>query len=116
MKIIITNRFREKYLDKFSKYFSDIDFVENLKNKFHKFIFLERPFIKFKTNIKSTSIRWIVIIETWERIVPLCLFLKNNKNYWENIIWEDKKLRKLLFLEFEKNFTDLKEKKYELFL
>ena len=112
-KIIITKRFENKYLKKFKKYFSINKFVEILKSKKYKFISLQNPFEKFKIKINGVNFRWVVFIILWNKIIPLLIYLKKNKNNWENISWLNTKEK---IIE-EHNFAtiDIENKSFKVF-
>jgi hypothetical protein len=57
MKIVITQRFMEKYLKPLSKYFTKNDFIELLNERNHTFISLHLPFFKLKNKINNFSFR-----------------------------------------------------------
>lgn len=111
MSIIITKRFEKQYLENLSKYFSKVDFINILKSKSHTFISLQKPYFKIKNNVKSISIRWILVILEEDNIVPLMVFLKKDKKYWENVNWIDYK--NMILKEQEENIKDIENWDYE---
>ncbi len=113
MKVIITKRFEKEYLKKLSKYLTKINLVETLKNKEHKFISLHEPFLKFKNKINLVEFRWVLAVKDNSNIIPLFIFLKKDKKFWENVSWETQE--KMIELEFELNVLDLENWNYEIF-
>ncbi len=89
--IIITKRFEEKYLINLSKNFQKQEFINMLKTKKHTFISLHSPYFKIKNNVNNVSIRWVLVVLEENNIVPLVLFLKKDKKYWDNVNWKDYK-------------------------
>ena len=87
MKVIITKTF-EKFLNKhFSNYFIDLAYLsQELKKSFKDEIYLKRPIMKFKLKINKLSYRLVWLVKN-NKIVPILIFLKKDKNFWENIIW-----------------------------
>jgi hypothetical protein len=113
MKVIITKNFWKKYLKNLSKYFSKDEFVRFLKKRNHTFIWLHYPYFKIKWYIKMVNIRWVLFLLEDDSIIPLMIFLKKDKKYWENINWsicEDD-----ILIEYEKTLEDIKSKNYEEF-
>lgn len=111
MSIIITKRFENKYLRDLLKNFSKEDFINMLKSKKHTFISLHKPYFKIKNNVNSISIRWILIILEEDNIVPLMIFFKKDKKYWENVNWKDYK--DMILEEQEENIKDIENWDYE---
>jgi len=88
MKIIISETFQKKFLNKLNKYFTIKDLINELsKEKFN--IVLKRPFYKLKFKINLVEFRWVVLIIQNEKIIPLILYLKKDKKNWENIRWNE---------------------------
>ena len=87
MKVIITKTF-EKFLSKyFSNYYIKLQDLSNeLIKSFKNEIYLKRPIIKFKIRLNKLSYRVVWIIKE-DKIVPILIFLKKDKNFWENLIW-----------------------------
>jgi len=112
MKIVITEIFRKKYLDKFSKYFSKEQFIESLRKKNNN-IKLKFPHFKVRLKIKSIYFRWVILIKNWDYLIPILICLKKDKNCWENIIWQ--KFEKIILDLEEKILEDIENKKYEIF-
>ena len=90
-KIIITKRFEEKYLDWMKKYFTKNKFIEILKSKKHKFIWLQDPFEKYKIKINWVDFRGVVFLISWNKVIPLFLYMKKDKNNGFNISWINNK-------------------------
>ena len=90
-KVIITNRFEEKYLKSLKIYFWTEEFVKILKSKKHNFIFLQDSFEKFKIKINWVHFRWVVFFILQDKIIPLFIYLKKDKLKWENINWNNMK-------------------------
>ncbi len=111
MNIIITKRFEDKYLKYLLKNFSKEVFIKMLKEKNHTFISLHQPYFKIKNTINSISIRWILLILEEDNIVPLMIFLKKDKKYWENINW--KEYKDIILEEQELSFEDIKNGNYK---
>ncbi len=111
MKIIITKTFNKKYLNKLSKYFTINDFLKQL-NKNNN-ILLKNPFYKVKLNLNLVDFRWVILLVEKNKIVPLILCLKKDKNCWENIILE-KYYKDILFSQ-EKALEDLNNWDYEVY-
>jgi hypothetical protein len=80
MKIIITNTFDKKFLKKLNKYFSILELINELKNKKIK-IFLKDSFYKVKIKLNSVDFRGVVLLVFEDKMVPLILYLKNDKKY-----------------------------------
>jgi hypothetical protein len=57
--------------------------------------------------------RWIEVIIEWESIIPLLIFLKKDKNYWENIRWES--YEKITEKEYDLAVKDIKNWDFEIF-
>ena len=108
MKVIITKTF-EKFLSKhFSNYFIDLeDFSQELKKSFKGEIYLKRPILKFKIKLNKLSYRVVWLVKE-EKIVPILIFLKKDKNFWENLIW-NKELEILINHYSTKMWIDFKE-------
>jgi hypothetical protein len=111
MKVYITKTF-ESFLNKnFSNYYIDyFELSEKLKYWFLDNIYLKRPIMKFKIKINNLSYR-IVWIVKWDIIVPIVIFLKKDKTFWENLIW-NKELEILINYYSLKIKKDLDENKY----
>ena len=78
----------EKFIDKnFSSYFIDLEKLSfELKKSFNSKIYLKRAIMKFKIKINSLSYRLVALVKD-NKIVPILIFLKKDKKYWENLIW-----------------------------
>jgi hypothetical protein len=87
-EIIITNRFKEKYMKWLIKYFTLNKFISVLKSKNHNFVSLHNPFEKYKIKINWVNFRGVVFILLWNKIIPLFIYLKKDKINWMNINWE----------------------------
>lgn len=110
MKIIITDYFKKKFLEKNKKYFSIDDFLFEIKDKKHKLIPLNKIFFKQKFNINNVSFRWVLtLIESEKTFIPLFLFLKKDKKKWENISYPKDKdfIEENLFLALNDLENDL---------
>ena len=112
MKVIITDSFNKKFLSKMKKYFSTNDFVLELKKE-KPDIVLKEPIHKVKLKLNLVDFRWVILILFEDNIVPLLLFLKKNKQNWENIIWNTHK-DKILDMQ-EKVSRDLENWNYKIF-
>ena len=112
MKIIITKRFREKFINSFGKYFSEKNLIQVFKSKNHNFISIHHPFLKFKSKINFVEFRWIIYIEN-TYIIPLCMFLKKDKKYWNNLAWKTHK--KLIKIEFELSVKNIEKWIFDVF-
>jgi len=86
MKVIITNTFDRKFLNKLKKYFSVLELVNELKRE-KSAIVLKDPFCKIKLKLNYVDFRGVVLFVHEDKIIPLMLYLKKDKNNWENIIW-----------------------------
>jgi hypothetical protein len=53
------------------------------------------------------------VVRNNERIIPLMLFAKKDKKYWENIYWDGYK--DFIVSEYEKTLEDIREEKFEEF-
>lgn len=113
MEIIITKRFEKEYIKKLLKYFHQNELILVLKTKQHKFISLHDPFFKFKNKINSTDFRWVIAFVDWKSVIPLFIFLKKDKKYWENVSWENH--QKLIETEFNLATQDVQNGDYEIF-
>lgn len=111
MNVIITDRFKKEYLNWLRKYFTQEDLVNILLEKQHTYISLHEPFFKFKNNINLISFRWWLAILDNQNIIPLFLFLKKDKNYWENISWKNNK--KLIEYEYGLAVWDIENWNFE---
>lgn len=106
MKIIITKRFKKKFLKEYTKYFSKQDLVNILRRK-EKFIALVFPFLKFKWKINSVDFRWVVFSVFNNSIVPIFIALKKDKKHWENISWAiNKDFLKEEFILYKKEIAN----------
>lgn len=105
MKVIITQRFEKEFLFPLKKYFTTEDLVIALKNKSHTFINLNSQFFKIKNKINLVDFRWVLAFVENDKIIPLFIFLKKNKKYWENITWNNNE--KLIELEFDLSVKDI---------
>lgn len=105
MKVIISNTFNKKYLHRLSRYFSILEFSDKLK-KYNNNICLKYPYFKIKVKIKLVEFRWIVLIRDNKYIIPLIIYLKKDKNCWENIIWN--KYESEILSMNEKSLSDIK--------
>ncbi len=99
MSIIITETFKKEYYKKYKKYFDLKEFSENLKEKQHNFIDLHSPFFKVKQNMGNVDFRSVIFIQKENKIIPLLIFLKKDKKFWENVSW--KTHRDLILDEYE---------------
>jgi len=94
MNIIITKSFLENFKKDFRKYnFSIITLVDELKKE--KLITLKIPYFKVKFKLNKISIRWVVLVNHNDFILPIYIVLKKDKKYWENLIL-NKDLRNLI--------------------
>lgn len=113
MEFLITNRFKKKYLEKNEKYFTLEDFLENIAEKEHTFITLHIPFSKFKNKINKVAIRWVLFYYLEDKIVPIIVSLKKDKNFWENI---SRKINRTFILEeFDFSMDDIESWDFEIF-
>lgn len=114
MQIYFTQTF-EKFLDKyFSNYFIDLlEFSEMLKKSFSDNLYLKRPVMKFKIKLNWVSYRVVWIIK-WEIILPILIFHKKEKKFWENLIW-NKELEILIDFYATKHQSDIENKKYKIY-
>ena len=112
MKIIITNTFNKKYLQKLNRYFSTLEFCDKLIN-YNSNICLKYPHFKIKLKIKQLEFRWVILIRDNKYIIPLIICPKKNKNGWENIIWE--KYEKVILDMQEKVLEDITSKGYKIY-
>lgn len=86
MKIIITDTFDKKFLNKLKKYFSVLELVKELqKEKIN--ISLKNPFYKIKLKLNGVSFRGVILLVLNDKIIPLMLYLKKDKQNGGNIIW-----------------------------
>jgi hypothetical protein len=113
MKVVLTQRFKDEYLKPLLKYFTKEDLVRHLKERNHKFISLHYPYFKLKNKINNFSIRWVLAVIQDERIIPLMIFTKKDKNYWDNIRWESYK--KFIIFEYETGLEDIENWEFEEF-
>lgn len=111
-QVYLTNRFQKQYLKKFIKYFSKEDFVKQLKIKEHTLIDLHFPYMKLKNKIWNIVIRWIIFIIFDKNIVPIILFLKKDKHFWENINWNTHE--KLILKEYKFALENIKKGNFEV--
>lgn len=105
MKVIITQRFEKEFLFPLKKYFKTEDFILALKNKSHTFIFLNSQFFKIKNKINFVDFRWFLAFIENDKIIPLFIFPKKDKKYWENISWKNNE--KLIESEFDFSVRDI---------
>lgn len=98
MNIILTNSFIKKFKKDFRKYhFSIYELINQLKKS--KPLNLEKPYSKVKLKLNNISIRWIVLININNKLLPIYLVLKKDKTKWENLLIDkdiDKILKKIL--------------------
>jgi hypothetical protein len=57
MKVVLTDRFKDEYLEPLLKYFTKEDLVKHLKERNHTLIPLHYPFFKLKNKINNFSFR-----------------------------------------------------------
>ncbi len=113
MKVIITNRFKKKYFKVLKKQFSLDEFVIQLKKKSHTFIELQSMFLKYKGAVKAIHIRGVVFVLEDSYIVPLCFFLKKDKQYGNNVSWHTHE--DLILEEYEKSLDDIESGDFDIF-
>lgn len=113
MKVLITKRFEEKYIKVLKKYFDAEELAEVLKNKSHTFISLHDPFFKFKNSIKCVDFRWVLAYLYEDNIIPLFIFLKKDKKYWENISWKNNEA--MIETEFLHHVQDIEAWDYTIY-
>jgi hypothetical protein len=113
MRVIISNSFKKNYLHDIQKQCNQHDFITFLKQKQHTFIWLHHPYFKIKGNIKGISIRWVLFLFESDTIIPLMVFLKKNKKYWENINWY--LFENEILSEYKKVIEDIKDWKIDIF-
>ncbi len=113
MKVIITNSFFKNFYKKHKKNFSLLDLAENLQKKEYRFINLHFPFLKVKQKINKVDFRTIVFIRNEKNaIIPIAIFLKKDKKWWENIIWDTH--QDLLTKEYILNLEDIENWDFEV--
>jgi hypothetical protein len=76
-------------------------------------IFLCKSFSKFKSKLNSVNFRWVVSITNEKYTIPLVIFLKKDKKYWENIIRESHK--KIVEKELDFATKDIENWNFEEF-
>lgn len=113
MRIIITKRFEKEYLKQLNKYFSKLDLVNSIKSKNHNFISLHDPFFKFKNKLNLVDFRWVLVMFKNNDIIPIMIYLKKDKNNWENINWQNHKQK--IENEFEFTKFELEKWDFEIF-
>ncbi len=113
MKIIITDRFKSKYLKPLKKYFTLETLVNNLKKKGHTFIALHEPFWKYKLKLNNVDFRGIIFTVLDWKIIPLAMYLKKDKRFGMNINWVQKK--EFIKLEHKKATEEVENWKYSVF-
>jgi hypothetical protein len=113
MKVILTDTFKKKYLKSFYKHFSKEDFVKFLKERNHTFIWLHHPYFKIKWNVKMVGIRWILFLLDSNTIIPLMIFLKEDKMYWENVRWN--LIEDDILFEYKQALDDIRDKENKRF-
>ncbi len=113
MKVIITQSFEKNHLKKYKKYFSKQELVKSLKDKQQSLITLHEPFFKYKNNIKTVAFRGVVFVSTNNALIPLCFFLKKDKQYGNNITWQTTK--EMIEKEFSNALKDLENGNFEVF-
>jgi hypothetical protein len=84
-----------------------------LKERSYTFIHLHYPYFKIKNRINNFAFRWFVAFIKNDRIIPLMMFTKKDKNNWENLNWRDYK--DVIWYEYDKAVEDIKNKKFEEF-
>ena len=92
MKIIITDTFSKKFLNKLKKYFTVWELIDELKKEKSNIV-LKEPYYKIKLKLNLVDFRGIVLLIYDDKIVPLILYLKKDKQNWENILWNTNKAR-----------------------
>jgi len=114
MKIIITKTFLKDY-EKILKKDNLFFVIEKIKQKLsNKLIYLKRPFVKIKFNIKNISIRLVwKYIEDRFLLFPIFIYKKTNKKDWFNITWE--KTENKILDRMKKINLDLEKWDYEVF-
>jgi len=113
MRIIITKRFEKEYLKQLNKYFSKLDLVNSIKSKKHSFISLHDPFFKFKNKLNLVDFRWVLVMFKNNDIIPIMIYLKKDKNNWENISRQNHKQK--IENEFEFTKFELEKWNFEIF-
>lgn len=112
MKIIITDTFSKNFLNKLKKYFSIWELVDELKKEKIN-IKLKDPFYKIKLKLNLVDFRGVVLLVFDDKIVPLMLYLKKDKQNWENIIWSKYKAK---ILENQNKISkDLEDWKFKIY-
>ena len=76
-------------------------------------MYLKRPIMKFKIKINRLSYRIVWLVKN-EKIVPILIFLKKDKKFWENIIW-NKELEILINHYSSKMEFDFKNKDIKIY-
>ena len=114
MKVHITKTF-EKFISKhFSNYFIDLENLSlEIKKSFKSEIYLKRPIMKFKIKINRLSYRVVWLVKD-DKIVPILIFLKKDKNVWENLIW-NKELEILINHYSWKMQEDIKNNDFKIY-
>ncbi len=112
MKIIITETFSKLFSKEFKNYNFELEnLVEILKKT--KLINLKDPYIKVKLTLNKVSLRWIVIKNDNDSIIPIFMTLKKNKIIGDNLVLNKKVLEKInnLLWKMSKDFekSDIRE-------
>jgi hypothetical protein len=74
---------------------------------------LHYPYVKLKNRINNLAFRWILAVIKNDRIIPLMMFTKKDKKYWDNINW--KEYKDFIWYEYDKAVEDIKNMKFEEF-
>ena len=111
MKIIITESFDKKYLQKLTKYFSIGGFIDKLQQT--QTVTPKYPYIKMKMRIRMIEFRWVTLIQQWKYLIPLLIHLKKDKQYWENIIWNT--FEQTILDAQKQALKDIEDKKYRVY-
>ncbi len=114
MKIIITKTFLKDYkkicknldIEIFTK---NILSIQNLEK-----MYLKRPILKLKIKISNIHIRLACkYIEDRLLLFPILIYKKSDKNYWNNLVWEN--VEEIINQQLIKIESDLQKWNYNVY-
>ncbi len=110
--VIISQSFKQDFLKLFHQ-----SLLIELVNKLNQasLINLKTPYKKFKLNLNQVATRGVAVIVFENKIVPIFIVKKSNKQYGNNLII-NKEIALVLKKKFEDTITDIQNCDYESFV
>lgn len=110
MNVIFTDSFLKKFKKDYRKYnFSISELAVKLKKT--EYLQLDEPFCKVKLKLNNVAIRWIVLLNINNSVLPVYIVLKTDKKYWNNLII-NKEVEEILEKLAKEIEIDLKNNNY----